>query len=64
MENKELTKEELNELVGGVEYLQSNAIDVLNHNTVWNCKCTYNNRNVIENKNDYSGGCTCECWPN
>jgi len=62
MKNRELTKEELNELVGGA--LSVEHLDVNNLNQTFGCVCTYNNRpQAITNTNEVSG-CKCECWPN
>jgi hypothetical protein len=64
MKIERLTKLELNELVGGFFYdnsrLQQLEEDIINHNTVQFCKCTYKNTNAISNNNDVKT-CICSC---
>ena len=56
---EKLTKKELCELKGGVALLVSSD-DVVNKNSVQNCKCIYNNSNNLTNENTVSS-CSCVC---
>ena len=47
-----LTKNELSELIGGV--------DVSNKNNILGCHCSYNNQSLVTNDNSVQG-CTCNC---
>ena len=64
MENNKLTKEELNELVGGSvdvdEVVVLNPDDIINKNSYWGCTCTYKNTSAISNENTVTN-CTCQC---
>lgn len=59
----ELTKEELALLRGGnysSEMKTKINGDVLNNNSVGDCKCEYNNFGAVENNNSIKG-CSCTC---
>jgi hypothetical protein len=56
---KKLSKKELNELKGGIDYSAPGG-DTENHNNVSGCICKYNNASSVTNTNDV-GGCSCTC---
>jgi len=65
--NVDLTKEELNEVLGGVALgvgaISAVSIDALGRDKNINpgdCKCEYNNIGATTNKNEGSG-CSCIC---
>ncbi|MDR2408092.1 MAG: hypothetical protein LBE13_08275 [Bacteroidales bacterium] len=60
MENIKLTKEELNELIGGQRAEVLQPADIINSNSFMGCICYYNNLGVVTNKNSVNA-CYCEC---
>jgi hypothetical protein len=61
MRNEKLTKEELNELVGGITWLKSREKDINNLNQTDGCYCNYNNHAAVNNTNE-SVACQCHCF--
>jgi natural product precursor len=61
MKKNELTKSELNELVGGSYFSANLKTDITNTNQYWGCKCTYSNGASSINNNNTVSGCACEC---
>lgn len=51
---RNLSKLEMNRIMAG-----SNG-DIINHNSISTCMCTWNNSSVITNTNDVAG-CRCAC---
>ncbi|MDR2408093.1 MAG: TIGR04149 family rSAM-modified RiPP [Bacteroidales bacterium] len=60
MEKIELTKEELNELIGGQRAEVLQPADIINDNSTVGCTCNYNNSSAVENRNA-ADGCICRC---
>ena len=62
MNYKELTEEELGQLLGGEVGGNGNALsdDIENRNHGTKCKCTYNNTSAVTNVN-VGDDCTCTC---
>lgn len=60
-ENSKLTKEELNELIGGEENGVSAPGDIANTNTVYGCLCKYNNSSSVITNTNKVEQCSCEC---
>lgn len=59
MKITKLNKSELLELTGGILELQIDT-DINNNNKIAECRCSFNNNNVINN-NNYVEGCLCAC---
>jgi len=57
--NRKLSKEELKELVGGI-FMDESRSDIINDNSHWGCRCTFNNNSTISNKNSVQN-CQCDC---